>query len=165
MYCKKFENRLTIKKVLSKNNFEYGFFCTKNHGREVIIIFLQNFKICSTLSKSFEIFIDVTKYFHDIKLLCSNKFFFAKTENLLSWIISPANAKFILVIKMLSIDRFSKFLQVLLRQIEIQMLTRKYFSCPPTAKNSLRKFSIRLQILHIRCLIMRLKFVLNLNRY
>ena len=30
------------------------------------------------------------------------------------------------------------------------MLTRKYFSCCPTVKNSQRKFSIRRQILHIR---------------
>ena len=32
-----FENRLKIKKDLSKNNFELGFFRTKNYGREVII--------------------------------------------------------------------------------------------------------------------------------
>ena len=31
--------------------------------------------------------------------------------------------------KTLSVDRFSKILQVLLRQIEISMLTRIYFSC------------------------------------
>ena len=59
-------------------------------------------------------------------------------------------SKYILAIKKLSVDRFSKSLQVLLRQIEIYMLTRKYLTCPPSAKNSLRKFSIRSQILHIK---------------
>ena len=38
--------------------------------------------------------------------------------------------------KMLSVDRFSKFLQVLLRQMEISMVTRTYFSCPDLSKKS-----------------------------
>ena len=47
----------------------------------------------------------------------------AENQNLWSWTTSPANAKSQLEIhfghKTLSVDRFSKFLQVLLRQIEI----------------------------------------------
>ena len=43
-------------------------------------------------------------------------------------------SKFILAIKTLIFDRFSKLLQALLRQIETQMLNKKYFSCPQQLK-------------------------------
>ena len=45
----KFENRLTIKPVLPKTNFDFGFSVVKSHGREVII-FRQNFGTRSNLS-------------------------------------------------------------------------------------------------------------------
>ena len=48
-------------------------------------------------------------------------------------------SKFIFAIKTLIFDRFSKFLQALLRQIETQMLN-KIFSCPPAIENSRQKF-------------------------
>ena len=56
-------------------------------------------------------------------------------------------SKFILAIKTLIFDRFSNILLILLRQIEIQMLNRKYFPCPPAVKNSRQKFIIRGQFL------------------
>ena len=52
-------------------------------------------------------------------------------------------SKFILAIKTLIFDGFSKKLQVLLRQIELQMLNRKYFTCFPAVKNYHQKFIIR----------------------
>ena len=50
--------------------------------------------------------------------------------------------KFILAIKTLIFDRFSKVLQALLRQIETQMPNKNYFSCPPANENSRQKFII-----------------------
>ena len=44
--------------------------------------------------------------------------------------------KFILAIKTLVFDRFSKILQVLLRQIEIQLQNRKHVPSPPGVENS-----------------------------
>ena len=57
-------------------------------------------------------------------------------------------SKFILAIKTLISDRFSKLLQVLLQQIEIQMLNRKYFPCLPAVKNARQKIINRGQFLH-----------------
>ena len=57
--------------------------------------------------------------------------------------------KSILDIKTLFFDRFSIFLQILLRQIEIQLLNRKYFSCLPAIKNYRQKFIIWGQFIHI----------------
>ena len=48
-------------------------------------------------------------------------------------------SKFILAIITLSVDRFSKIFQDLLRQIEIKMMAGKYISCPPPVKNSPKK--------------------------
>ena len=45
-------------------------------------------------------------------------------------------SKFILAIKTLVFDQFSKFFQALLRQIEIQLQNRKHFPCPPAVENS-----------------------------
>ena len=57
----------------------------------------------------------------------------------------PAYSKFILAIKTFVFDRFSKFLQALLRQIKIQLLNRKHFPVSQQskilAKNSLSKVS------------------------
>ena len=49
------------------------------------------------------------------------------------------------------IGRLSNVLQVLLRQIEIQVLNRKYFSCLPAVKNYRQKFIIRGQFLYFIC--------------
>ena len=48
-------------------------------------------------------------------------------------------SKFIFALKTLIFDRFSKFLQALLRQIETQMLNKKHFSCPPAIGNYRQK--------------------------
>ena len=63
-------------------------------------------------------------------------------------LIQNPYSKFILAIKTLIFDRFSKLLHVLLRQNEIQMLNRKYLPCLPAVKNSRQKFIIRGQFLH-----------------
>ena len=65
--------------------------------------------------------------------------------------------KLILAIKMLSVDRFSKFLQVLLRQVE---LIRKLFPALEQS-SSLQKFTIRCQFLQIKsiCTIMTPHFL------
>ena len=57
-------------------------------------------------------------------------------------------SKLILAIKTLIFDRFQKNLQVLLRQIKIQMLNRKYFPCLPAVENSGQKIIIRGNYLH-----------------
>ena len=58
--CKKFENRLSIKKFCPKPIMNRDFSVQKNQGREVSI-FQQNFETRSTLSKSFKIFIKCHK--------------------------------------------------------------------------------------------------------
>ena len=57
-------------------------------------------------------------------------------------------SKFILAIKTLILDRFSKNLQVLLRQIEIQMLSRKYFPCLAAVKKYRQKIIVSLNFTH-----------------
>ena len=69
-------------------------------------------------------------------------------------------SKLILAIKTLIFDKFSKTLQALLRQIEIQMLNRKYFPCLPAVKNSRQKFIISGQFLQFNILII---FIRKLN--
>ena len=55
-------------------------------------------------------------------------------------------SKFILAIKTLIFDRFKKKMQVVLRQIEIQIKNRKDFPCLPAIKNSRQKFIIRMSM-------------------
>ena len=58
-------------------------------------------------------------------------------------------SKFILAIKTLIFDRFSKFLQALLRQIETQMLNKNIFP----ARQQLKKIIIWGQFLHFSIII------------
>ena len=57
-------------------------------------------------------------------------------------------SKFILAIKTLIFDRFSKFLQALLQQIGTKMLNKNIFYCPSAIENSRQKFIIWGQFLH-----------------
>ena len=52
-------------------------------------------------------------------------------------------SKFILAVKTLSVDQFSKFLKVLLGQTKPENLTSKHFVYRPPYKNFLRKTIIR----------------------
>ena len=80
------------------------------------------------------------KYLHKIKSLCSSQNYCIKRKfifyGLSPLLMQNPYSKYILVIKTLIFDRFTKFLQVLLRQIEIKMLNRKHIPSLPAGKYS-----------------------------
>ena len=105
---------------MAKMNLEELFSVVKNYGREVFI-FLQNFNTRRILL--LEIIIKCRK------ILTCDQFIVFKSRMLHNMkiydhVLSPLlmqnpYSKFILAINTLTVDRFSKCLQVLLRQIEI----------------------------------------------